>query len=230
MKKLGLIGGIGPESTLLYYKTLVYALQHEVGATFFPNLAIESLNVFDVLAFCENNDLEGLIAYLMQGIHSLIAGGAEVIALTGNTPHIVFEQLQAKSSVPLISIVEATKDKAVHHRYKKVGLFGTKFTMQAEFFKQPFIAAGIDVVVPQNNEQGFIADKISNELEHGTVCKETQQQMLKIVQRMYQEDQIEAIILGCTELPLIFKDTVLPIPALDTLDIHIQKLIKAVLC
>ena len=104
MKKIGLIGGIGPESTLLYYKKLVYQLQREVGPTFFPHLAIESLNVFDVLAFCENKDLEGLVSYLMNGINNLIVGGAEVIALTGNTPHIVFDQLQKSSSVQLISI------------------------------------------------------------------------------------------------------------------------------
>lgn len=230
MKKLGLIGGIGPESTLLYYKKLVYLLQNEVGSTFLPNLTIESLNVFDVLAFCEKEDFDGLISYLMKGINSLIASGSEVIALTGNTPHIVFDQLQMKSSVPLVSIVEATKDAAKHFDYTKIGLLGTKFTMQTEFFKKPFIDVGIAVVVPRNDEQLFIAEKISQELEHGIVSMETQKQMLKIVQRMCDEDNIEAIVLGCTELPLIFKESILSIPALDTLEIHIQKLINAIRC
>lgn len=228
MKKIGLIGGIGPESTLLYYKKLVYQLQREVGPTFFPHLAIESLNVFDVLAFCENKDLEGLVSYLMNGINNLIVGGAEVIALTGNTPHIVFDQLQKSSSVQLISIVEATKDEAQHQGYTKVGLLGTKFTMQEEFFKSPFIKAGISIVTPHNDEQLFIADKISKELEHGVVSDETQKVMLQIVQRMHDDDGIDAIILGCTELPLIFMGTALPIPTLDTLDIHIQKMLIAV--
>lgn len=228
MKKLGLIGGIGPESTLLYYKKLVYLLQKEVGPTFFPHLAIESLNVFDVLAFCEKKDFDGLISYLMRGINSLIAGGSEVIALTGNTPHIVFDQLQAKSSVPLVSIVEATKDAAQRQDYAKIGLLGTKFTMQAEFFKKPFLDAGMDVIAPHDDEQLFIAEKISKELEHGIISAETQKRMLQIVQRMRDEDKIEAIVLGCTELPLIFKDTILSIPALDTLEIHIQELVKAI--
>lgn len=228
MKKLGLIGGIGPESTLIYYKKLVYLLQNEIGPTFFPNLTIESLNVFDVLTFCENEDFDGLTSYLMRGINSLIAGGSEVIALTGNTPHIVFDQLQTKSSVPLVSIVEATKDAAKRLDYRKIGLLGTKFTMQAEFFKKPFIDTGIAVVVPRDDEQLFIAEKISQELEHGIVSMETQNQMLKIVQRMCDEDNIEAIVLGCTELPLIFKDSILSIPALDTLEIHIQELINTI--
>lgn len=228
MKKLGLIGGIGPESTLLYYKKLVYLLQNKFGPTFFPNLTIESLNVFDVLAFCENKDFDGLISYLMKGINSLIASGAEVVALTGNTPHIVFDQLQARSSVPLISIVEATKDAAKHGDYARIGLLGTKFTMQAEFFKKPFIDAGIAVIAPHNDEQLFIAEKISKELEHGIVSADTRKKMLQIVQRMHDEDNIEAIVLGCTELPLIFKDSILPIPTLDTLEIHIQELIRAI--
>lgn len=228
MKKLGLIGGIGPESTLLYYEKLVYLLHDEVGPTFFPNLAIESLNVFDVLAFCENKDFDGLISYLMNGINSLIAGGSEIIALTGNTPHIVFEQLQAKSSVLLVSIVEATKDEAQRQNYAKIGLLGTKFTMQTEFFKKPFIEAGIDVVTPLEDEQLFIADKISKELEHGIILDETRKDMIKIVQRMHNENNIEAIVLGCTELPLIFKDTILLIPSLDTLEIHIQELVRAI--
>lgn len=228
MKKLGLIGGVGPESTLLYYKKLVYLLQKEVGPEFFPNLTIESLNVFDVLAFCENKDFDGLISYLMKGINSLIAGGSEVIALTGNTPHIVFDQLQAKSSVPLVSIVETTKDAAKHKGYAKIGLLGTKFTMQAEFFKKPFIDAGIAVIAPHGDEQLFIAEKISKELEHGIISTETQKQMLQIVQRMRNEDGIEAIVLGCTELPLIFKDAILSVPVLDTLEIHIQELVKVI--
>lgn len=228
MKKLGLIGGIGPESTLLYYKKLIYLIQDKVGPTFFPHLAIESLNVFDVLNFCENKDFDGLISYLMQGIDSLILGGAEIVALTGNTPHIVFEQLQAKSSVPLLSIVEATKDEAIHQNYKKIGLLGTKFTMQAEFFKKPFLDAGIEILAPHHEEQLFIADKISKELEHGIISKETQEQMLEIVERMQTEDNIEAIVLGCTELPLIFNNMVLAIPTLDTLEIHIKQLIKAI--
>lgn len=228
MKKLGLIGGVGPESTLLYYKKLVYLLQKEVGPEFFPNLTIESLNVFDVLAFCENKDFDGLISYLMKGINSLIAGGSEVIALTGNTPHIVFDQLQAKSSVPLVSIVKTTKDAAKHKGYAKIGLLGTKFTMQAEFFKKPFIDAGIAVIAPHGDEQLFIAEKISKELEHGIISTETQKQMLQIVQRMRNEDGIEAIVLGCTELPLIFKDAILSVPVLDTLEIHIQELVKVI--
>ncbi|EHU3217172.1 amino acid racemase [Acinetobacter baumannii] len=229
MKKLGLIGGIGPESTLLYYKKLVYGVQERVGDRFFPNIAIESLNVFDVLDFCEKNNYDGLVEYLMKGINNLITAGAEIIALTGNTPHIVFEKLQLQSKVPIISIIEITSQEAENRKYSNIGLLGTKFTMQEEFFKKPFINKGIQVVVPSEKEQVIISEKISNELEHGIVLGKTQNDFLDIIQRMKNEKGIEAIVLGCTELPLLFKNIKIPLPVLDTLDLHVSSLIEMVL-
>ncbi|MFV5515930.1 aspartate/glutamate racemase family protein [Acinetobacter gerneri] len=228
MKKLGLIGGIGPESTILYYQKIVYGLQSKIGNKFFPNIVIESLNVFDVLNFCENKDHDGLIKYLMVGINNLIAAGAQVIALTGNTPHIVFEQLKLASTVPLISIIESTCAKAQSENYFKIGLLGTKFTMQEDFFKKPFLDKDIQVIIPSESELLHIDKKIANELEHGLVFENTQFEFLNIIKRMQDENGIQAIVLGCTELPLLFHNINLPIPVLDTLDLHIQSLIKIV--
>ncbi|MGY5810197.1 aspartate/glutamate racemase family protein [Rhizobium sp. LEGMi198b] len=228
MKKLGLIGGIGPESTLLYYQKFVYAAHRQGGHTFFPNLTIESLNVFDIFRLCGNKDYDGLVTYLMKGIDNLIAAGAEVIALTGNTPHIVFDELQEQSSVPLVSIVEATRDEAKRQNLSKVGLLGTRFTMEADFFKDALKARGIGVVTPSASEIDFIAAKISDELERGVVKAETRTAFLDIVHRMKDEQKIEAVVLGCTELPLLFKDADLPVERLDTMEIHVNALLAAV--
>ncbi|WP_252319401.1 MULTISPECIES: aspartate/glutamate racemase family protein [Symbiopectobacterium] len=108
MKKLGLIGGTGPESTLLYYRKFVYDANKRNGDTFFQNLTIESINVYDVLAMCSLKDYAGLTDYLAEAVRHLTAAGAEVAALTGNTPHIVFNELQACSAIPLVSIIDAT--------------------------------------------------------------------------------------------------------------------------
>lgn len=229
MKKLGLIGGIGPESTLLYYRKLVYAAHERVGEHFFPNLTIESLNVFDVFRFCQGKDYDGLATYLMTGINNLIAAGAEIVALTGNTPHIVFDALQAQSSVPLISIVEATRDEAVSQNFRRLGLLGTRFTMEADFFKEPFRAAGLDVIVPTAPEIDYISGKIADELERGLVNDETREGFLAIVRRMKDEHGMDALILGCTELPLLFKDARVPVKTLDTMDVHIDALLFAAL-
>lgn len=228
MKKLGLIGGIGPESTIPYYRGIVYEVQKRVGEKFFPNLTIESINVFDVLAMCERQEYEALTNYLMAAVNALTASGADFIALTGNTPHIVFDELTKRSSVPLVSIIEAACDETRRRNISKVGLLGTIFTMDGEFFKEPFTNNQIEVVTPNEDEKRFINQKISQELELGIVKEETLSAFMKIVQRMKDENGIQAILLGCTELPLLFNGIKTPVDSLDTMQIHIQTLVNMI--
>lgn len=228
MKKLGLIGGIGPESTIPYYHDIVYGVQSKVGEKFFPNLTIESLNVFDVLNMCDRKEYEALTNYLMTAINNLRASGADFIALSGNTPHIVFDELQKRSSIPLVSIIEATCDETKRRNISKVGLLGTIFTMDGEFFKKPFVNNQIEVVTPTDEEKRFVNQKISQELELGIVKEETLSAFMKIVHRMKDENGIQAIILGCTELPLLFKGVKTPVDCLDTMQIHIQTLVNMI--
>lgn len=227
MKKLGLIGGTGPESTLLYYRKFVYEANKRTGDSFFPSLTIESINVYDVLSMCAQKDYARLTDYLVKAVNNLVAAGAEVVSLTGNTPHIVFNELQARVSVPLISIIDATCGEAKAQRIKKIGLLGTRFTMEADFFKQPFTEAGIEVVIPSADEIDYIAGKIHDELERGIVSPETRDNFIAVIRKMQSKDNIDAVVLGCTELPLLFADVVLPVKALDTIDIHIEALFKA---
>ncbi|KGA23841.1 aspartate racemase [Pectobacterium brasiliense] len=229
MKKLGLIGGIGPESTLLYYRKLVYEAQRRVGADFFPNLTIESLNVFDVLTLCRNQNYTALVDYLMDGINNLTAAGVDVVALTGNTPHIVFDELQKRATVPLVSIIESTRDDALRLGVTKAGLLGTRFTMEEDFFKKPFRESGITVITPDTATMALIDEKITTELEQGVIKPETRADFVNIVQRMKKEKGIDAVILGCTELPLLFSDVLLPVVGLDTMQSHIDRLLAIIL-
>ncbi|MDF2478863.1 MAG: aspartate racemase [Sphingobacterium sp.] len=229
MKKLGLIGGIGPESTIPYYHDIVYGVQRQVNKPCFPNLCIESLNVFEVFRMCEENDYESLTEYLVEGINNLAASGADFAAMTGNTPHIVFDELTKRTSIPIVSIVEATCEEAKKRNITKIGLLGTTVTMNGDFFKKPFIKSNIAVSIPAENERKFIGEKIAQELELGIVKEETLSRFLSIIQRMIKEDEIEAIVLGCTELPLLFNGVNLPIACLDTMQIHIQTLINMIL-
>nr|WP_240355116.1 amino acid racemase [Pectobacterium brasiliense] len=226
---MGLIGGIGPESTLLYYRKLVYEAQRRVGAHFFPSLTIESLNVFDVLALCRNKDYAALVDYLMVGINNLAAAGADIVALTGNTPHIVFDELQKQATVPLISIIESTRDDALRLGVTKVGLLGTRFTMEEDFFKKPFRESGMTVIMPDAAAIALIDEKITTELEHGVIKPATQADFVNIVQCMKKEREIDAVILGCTELPLLFSGVTLPVASLDTMQSHIDRLLAIML-
>ena len=229
MKKLGLIGGMGPESTIPYYHDIVYGVQEAIGEQAFPELTIESVNVFKVLGLCKEQKYDELTKYLMRAIDNLAKSGADFAALSANTPHIVFDRLKEQSPIPLISIVEATCEEAKRRGLKKIGLLGTIFTMTGEFFKAPFIKKGIEVIVPTESEMELINEKISAELELGIVKDETLTAFQQIIARMRDEDGIEAIVLGCTELPLLLNDEVSPIPCLDTMQIHIQAIVETIL-
>ena len=228
MKKLGLVGGMGVESTIPYYHDIVYGVQNKIGKKFFPNITIESVNAFDVLGLCREQKYDELTDYLMQAIKNLTTSGADFIALSANTPHIVFDRLQNISTVPLVSIVEATRNEAIRLNKHKLGLLGTIFTMTEDFFKNPFYNSNIEIITPTAEEMEYINLKISSELEFGVIKEETLQGFQKIIKRMQQEDSIEAVILGCTELPLLLNDEVSPIPCLDTMKIHIQLLIDLI--
>lgn len=226
MKKLGLVGGMGPESTIPYYHDIVYGVRERTGA--FPLLSIESVNVFDILHLCGERKYEALTEYLKKAIENLANGGAELAALSANTPHIVFDRLEKESPIPLVSIVEATCTEAVRRGLKRIGLIGTLFTMREDFFRRPFFERGIEIVTPTEGEMAFINEKIVTELEAGVVKEQTQKAFCSILRRMQSEAEIQAVILGCTELPLLLNDDVSPVPCLDTMQIHVRTLIERI--
>lgn len=229
MRKLGLVGGMGPESTMPYYHDIVYGVQKRLGEKSFPNLTIESVDVFKVLGYCSKNEYEELKKYLLNAINNLAAAGADFAALSANTAHIVFEELQKESPIPIISIVEATSEKVKSLGFNKIGLLGTIFTMNGEFFKKPFIDKGIEIVTPKDNYKEYIDKKISEELEFGIVNKDTLNKFLIIVEEMKVEENIQAIILGCTELPLLFTGVKTAVPCIDTVKVHVDKLVDEIL-
>ena len=160
MKKLGLIGGIGPESTIEYYRSIEYGVQKKSGQNFFPNITIESLNVFDVLNLCKKQDYDGLTDYLLNGINQLSAAGVQYAALTGITTHIVFDALSKVSPVPLVSMVDTASEFAKAHRYRKVCLLGTLPTMNGTFFQQSFESKGIEVITQMRQRKSILVEKL----------------------------------------------------------------------
>lgn len=229
MRKLGLVGGMGPESTIPYYHDIVYGVNEKTGGKEFPNITIESVNVFKVLDLCAKEKYEELADYLMEAINALYKSGAKFAALSANTPHIVFDRLKERSPLPLVSIVEAASEEAKNRGYKKIGLFGTIFTMKGDFFKKPFVQQGIEIITPEECEIEYINEKIATELERGIVKEETLHEFQKIITRLKEEKGIESIVLGCTELPLILNDEVSIVPCLDTIQIHVKKLVDMII-
>jgi len=229
MKKLGLVGGMGPESTLPYYSGIVYGVQKKLGHNEFPPLTIESVDVFKVLGLCAEQRYDDLLQYLLTAVQNLAAAGAQFAALSANTPHIVFDELQRRSPLPLVSIIQATCNEAKRRGLTKLGLLGTAFTMNGTFFTEPFVRSGITVITPPEEEKQYIGNKIATELEFGVVKPETRREFLGSIARMQRQQGIEAVVLGCTELPLLFQGVSLPLACLDTMQIHIDSLVRYIL-
>lgn len=229
MKKLGLVGGMGPESTVPYYKGIVYGVQQRLGRDEFPPLTIESVDVFTMLSLCAQQKYDALTEYLLRALDNLAASGCDFAALSANTPHVVFDELSRRASLPLVSIVDAACSCAVQRGVRTLGLLGTRFTMEGSFFREPFERAGIRVIVPDAAEREWVQAHIANELEHGMVREETREGFVRIIRRMQAERGIEAVALGCTELPLLLSDETSPVPCLDTLRIHVDALVEEII-
>lgn len=229
MKKLGLIGGMGPESTLLYYKEIASEFHKKNPHGYFPALTIETVNMYEMLNYCKNQDYIGLTSYLMKAINNVISSGADFIALASNTPHVVFDKLQENSSIPMLSIVEPIYKAIKSMGMKKIGWLGTAFTMEEDYFKKIFVSNGIDVIIPEKIERAYIDNAIASELEFGIVKEETKKIIDSIIQRLVEQEGIEGLIIGCTELPLIYENVELPIPCFDTMRYHIEGIVKQML-
>lgn len=173
------------------------------------------------------NALADLTDYLVAEIELLAKGGATLGLLAANTPHIVFDDVRQRSPIPLVSIVEATRDVARERGLTRLGLFGTKFTMQGRFYPDVFSKAGIELVRPQDDEQVFIHEKYVEELLKNVFLPETRGSLLRIVAVMKERDRAQGIILAGTELPLLLTgDTASELPLLDTTRIHVLAAMK----
>jgi aspartate racemase len=230
MKTVGIVGGIGPESTIEYYRFIIEGYRAQLADGSYPSLIINSVDLNKLVTWMNASELDAVTDYLLAAIQKLAAGGADFAAIAANTPHIVFKQVKARSPIPLISIVEATRDKARALGLKRLGLFGTRFTMQAAFYPEVFAEAGLNIIVPNESEQTFIHEKYFNELVKNIFLPETRDRLGTIAKRLKEEEGIDGLILGGTELPLILRDAESSIlPFLDTTRIHVEKIIAELL-
>ncbi len=230
MKTLGIIGGLGPESTIDYYQTIIALYRERTNDGSYPQFLINSIDLNKVRELVIANDLQRLIETIVEEIEKLARAGAHSGLIAANTPHLVFEQIAECSSIPLISIVEATCGAANVEKLKKLALFGTKFTMTGEFYPKVFSREGIALVQPDHADQEYIHDKYMNELVPGNFLPETRAGLLAVVDRLKAKIDIDGVILAGTELPLILRDeTHKRIPFLNTTTIHCQAAVTEML-
>jgi aspartate racemase len=230
MKTVGIIGGIGPESTIEYYRLIIASYREQKRDGSYPTIVINSIDLRKMLDFVDANELTKLTEYLVGEVRKLARAGADFGALASNTPHIVFDEIRQQSPIPLISIVEATAEMAHALGLKRAGLFGTRSTMQGRFYPEVFSKAGMTLAVPEPDEQAYIHDKYMRELVNGIILPETRERLLAIVERLKERHGIQGLILGGTELPLILRNvTSSGIPFLDTTKIHVARIVAQLL-
>lgn len=226
MKRIGLIGGMGPESTLDYYRGIIGAFKDKKGKLDYPEIIIYSINLSEFLALMKVRAYDRIITIMVEKLRALKKAGADFAAISANTPHLFFDQIMEKSELPLISIVEATCREAVRRGVKKPGLFGTGFTMSATFYQDVFSRQGIEVILPATDERDIINQKLFSEIELGIFRDVTRQLLVDIMIRMVKDHRIDSLILGCTEFPLILtEDEYAGIPMLNTTRIHVDAIV-----
>jgi aspartate racemase len=230
MKTLGIIGGIAPPSTIEYYRTLIdtYRARRPDGSA--PLVIINSIDNQTMLGLIAADALDGVTTYLSAEVEKLARAGAEIGLFASNTPHIVFDGLQRRSPIPLISIVETAFVAAKAMGLTRVGLLGTRFTMQGNAYPQVFTRRGITVVAPEVDDLEYVHEKYMGELVRGVYLPETRAGLLAVVDRLRTRHDIDGVILGGTELPLILRDLEdVGIPFLDTGRLHVEEAVSQML-
>jgi aspartate racemase len=218
-----MIGGLGPESTVDYYQRIIALYRARMMDGHYPGFVIVNVDLRKGLDFMEANDLSGMADFLLEGIGQLARAGADFGIISANTPHIVFDEVAVKSPIPLISIVEATCAAAKAQSLRRLALFGTRYTMKANFYPKVFTREGIELLVPDTADQDYIHEKYFSELVPGKFLPETRAGLLAIVDRMKAKSNVDGVILAGTELPLILRDAHHNgIPFLDTTKIHCE--------
>ena len=220
MKKLGLVGGTSWVSTIDYYRLINEGINEKLGGLNFAELMIYSVNFND---FQQNNtagNWDATYELLLNACESLKKGGADAIVLCANTSHAVADRLAAVLDIPIIHIVSATANEIKKLGMKKVGLMGTKFTMEMDFYKNKLKEHGIESIVPEPlATRDAIQQTVKEELGRGIIKEETKQQYITYINEMIGKGA-EGIILGCTELPMILSQQDIKVPVFDTTKIH----------
>jgi len=226
-KVIGIIGGIAPPSTIDYYQRIITGFQEKGNTRHYPSILINSIDMTRMLDLVAKKEYNTLVDYLSGEIQKLKNGGVDFAVLASNTPHIVFKQLSKKSTLPLISIVEATLAVAKKLGCKKLGLFGTKLTMQGNFYQAELSKEGIEIVTPSIELQNYIHEKYMNELVKGIFLEDTKKAFIDIVYQMRKQNNIGGLILGGTELPFILKEEDFhDFRLFNTSEIHVDSILE----
>lgn len=230
MKKIGIIGGIGPESTIEYYRLIIKKFQEKLDTNNYPELLIQNVNMTEMIGYAFNNRIAELVHFLQKRINILEQSGVDYVALASNTPHIAFDELSQKVKPTLISIVEETCKSITNQGIKKLALFGTNSTMTHGFYQKVAAKYGLEIIIPTEKDREYIHGKYIGELIPRNIIRDTKEGLIKIAYNLKETDGIEGLILGGTELSLILNPSDFEgIKIFDTTEIHVESIVNAMI-
>lgn len=225
MATVGMVGGLGPESTIDYYRRVLELWERDDPSTA-PSIIIDSLDVRRALHLVAK-DRTAFTEYLLASLDRLAGAGVDFAAMTANTPHLVFDELAARSPVPLLSIVEVCAEAASRQGLARLALLGTRFTMEGPFYPEVCARYGIVVVRPNDRDRAWVHERYVGELLKGEFREDTRRQVMALVSQLHDEEGVDGVILGGTELPLLLSSSrIADIPALDTTALHVAAIVE----
>ena len=228
-KTLGIIGGIAPPSTVDYYRQLTTLYRERSADDTWPSLLIDSLDGVSFFSLVSGGDRAGLIEFLVEEVERLARAGADLALFASNTPHLVFEEVAARAPIRLLSIVEAVADEAQARGFQTLGLLGARITVEADFYPAVFARRDLSIITPDADDRRLVDDLYFGELVRGSFRDQTREEISVVVDRLAKLGA-EAVVLGGTELPLLFRDSDLPrLPTLDTTAIHVARAVEELL-
>lgn len=227
MKKIGLVGGLGPASTVEYYLGIIEKTRIEQGADVYPEIVIDSVNMSQHDKALMEKNYDKLCDYLLESLSNLKAAGAEIAAITANTEHIVWNMICDRLPLPVISIIDATVREIKQKGFKKVLVFGTMFTLKSGLYEHALTQEGITAIIPSDSDVSIIGSLIYPNMENGIVIPEDRQKLIDMAEKYISEEKADSMILGCTELPLAIKPYDVSVPVINTTEIHMKEIYRS---
>lgn len=222
MKTIGLIGGMSWESSVTYYQIINEVVKKQLGGLHSAKCILYSVDFQEIEHYQAKGDWEASSKVLANAAKALETAGADFLLICTNTMHKVAEKVQENISIPLIHIADCTADELIEKKIDKVALLGTKYTMMQDFYKNKIIARGIEVIIPDEEDINIVNDIIYNELCLGKMVDKSREKYLQIIERLHDKGA-RGVILGCTEIGLLIKQTDTKVQLFDTAYIHAQK-------
>lgn len=226
MHCIGLVGGVSWASTMEYYKRLNYLINKEKGKNHSAKILMYSFDFEEILEFQKNQNEDMELKLLEEKVMLLDKAGSDVIAICSNTTNKLADQLDSTLHEKLINLIDATRDHLLQRGVFRVGLLGTRYTMELDFYKNKLNEKGVQVVVPDKADRELLHCIIYEELCKGRITSHAQEAVLNIIDKLATSNELDGVILGCTELPLLVSKTDVNIPLFDTIDIHIDAILK----